>query len=348
MTWPAAFGPRILFALALGTAGGALANLAGLPLAWMLGPMITLTIAALAGMPVDGPSHLRPFVIPVIGVMLGSSMTPEIIGSIPRWAATMVLLLPFLASAAALSYVIYRRLGGFDPVTAYFSAMPGGLNEMIMMGEANGGDERHIALAHASRVLIVILFVSLFFGLILGVRAGGSQTWVPLDALIWRDWLILGLAAVVGTFAGKHLRLPAKQLLGPMILSGLAHATGLVTVPPPTLLVIAAQLVIGTTLGCRFVGMSLQHIAKDLGLGVLSSLSMIVVAVGYAWVVHATTLLPMEQAFLAYSPGGLAEMSLLALALHQDVAYVAVTHVVRIVLVIALAMPAFRWATGRR
>lgn len=343
MTWPAAFGPRILFALVIGTACGFLATAIGLPLAWMLGPMIGLTAAALSGLPVDGPVHLRPFVIPVLGVMLGSSLTPEIIAAIPRWLATMVLLLPFLGTAAALSYLIYRRIGGFDPVTAYFSAMPGGLNEMIMLGHANGGDERHIALAHASRVLIVILFVSLFFGLILGVRSNGSRTWVPMEALIWRDWLVLGLAAVAGSVIGQKLRLPAEQLLGPMILSGLAHATSLVTVPPPTLLVIAAQVVIGTTLGCRFVGMHLRAIGRDLVLAVLSSSSMIAVAVAFAWAVHGLTGLPMEQAFLAYSPGGLAEMSLLALALHQDVAYVAVTHVVRIVMVIALAMPAFRW-----
>lgn len=342
MTWPAAFGPRILFALVIGTVCGFLASAIGLPLAWMLGPMIGLTVAALSGLPVDGPVHLRPFVIPVIGVMLGSSLTPEIVAAIPRWAATMALLLPFLVTAAGLSYLVYRRIGGFDPVTAYFSAMPGGLNEMIMLGEANGGDERRIALAHASRVLIVILFVSLFFGLVLGVRANGSRVWVPLDAPAWRDWLILGFAVVAGTLIGQRLRLPADQLLGPMILSGLAHAGGLIAVPPPTLIVIAAQVVIGTTLGCRFVGLRLRQIARDLGLAVMSSSSMIAVAVAFAWAVHALTALPMEQAFLAYSPGGLAEMSLLAFALHQDVAYVAVTHVVRIVMVIALSMPVFR------
>jgi len=340
--WRAAFGPRILFALGLGIGAGALANGVGMPLPWMLGPMICLTVAALAGLPVEGPMHLRPFVIPVIGVMLGSSLTPELAASVPRWATTMLLLPAFLAVAAAVSYAIYRRIGGLDHVTAYYAAMPGGLNEMIILGHAAGGDDRRIAMAHACRVLIVILCVSLFFGFFLGVRTAGGSNWVPLDALVWRDWAIMIGAGVIGVPMGRRLRLPAHQMMGPMVLSGIAHASGLVHVAPPTLFVIAAQLVIGTTIGCRFAGIAPRLIARDMGLALLSSSSMIVVAVVFAALVHWWTRLPMEQAFLAYSPGGLTEMSLLALALHQDVAYVAVTHVVRIVLVVAGAAAVFR------
>jgi membrane AbrB-like protein len=340
--WRAAFGPRILFALALGLGSGALAYGVQMPLPWMLGPMICLTIAALAGLPIEGPARMRPFVIPVIGVMLGSSLTPEVAAAVPRWTATMLLLPAFLTVAAALSYALYRRIGGLDHATAYFAAMPGGLNEMIILGHAAGGDDRRIAMAHACRVLIVILCVSLFFGYFLGVSTTGGQSWVPLGALGWRDWAIMIGAGVLGTPLGRRLRLPAHQLFGPMVLSGIAHVSGLVHVPPPTLFVIAAQLVIGTTIGCRFAGISPRLIARDMGLALLSSTSMIAVAVVFAALVHWWTRLPMEQAFLAYSPGGLTEMSLLALAMHQDVAYVAVTHVVRIVMVIAGAAALFR------
>jgi len=45
---------------------------------------------------------------------------------------------------------------------------------------------------------------------------------------------------------------------------------------------------------------------------------------------------------LAYAPGGLAEMSLIALALHADVAFVSSHHVVRILLIVTLAPLTFR------
>lgn len=334
-------------AIALGVAGGAGALALGLPLPWMLGPMILCTAAALAALPVAAPMWMRPWVIPVIGVMLGSSLTPEVLGAVPQWGITMALLPPFLILAAVFSYLLYRRFGGFDRKTAFFCAIPGGLSEMILFAEANAADHNKVALAHASRVLIVILCVSLFFGLVLGVNSQGSANWTPMTALSPADWAILIGCGVIGVPLARLLRLPADQLLGPMVLSGIAHATGLVTLPPPTVIVIVAQVVIGTTIGARFVGVRLRAVAGEMTLALVSSLAMIAVALAFAWVVHVAAGMPMEQAFLAYTPGGLAEMSLLALALHQDVAYVAVTHVVRIVLVIAGAMPMFRLIARR-
>jgi membrane AbrB-like protein len=336
---------RAVFALALGTASGWIAAQVGLPLPWMLGPMIGTTLAAMVHAPVRGPKAVRPFVIPAIGVMLGSSVTVEVLAGVGRWWATMVLLVPFLFAAAAVSYVIYRRVGGFDRTTAFFCAMPGGLNDMLVMGAEQGGDERRIALAHGARILVVISFVVLFFGLVLGVSSGAEERaarWIPLDALSASDWVILTLCGALGAALGHRIGLPAAAVFGPMILSAAVHLAGWVTVAPPTLIVNAAQIVIGTVVGCRFVGTPVWEILRNLGLGVLSSCAMIAVALGFAEVVHLTTGIALSQAFLAYSPGGLAEMSLLALAMHQDVAYVSVTHVVRLVLVIGGAGYVFR------
>jgi uncharacterized protein len=44
---------------------------------------------------------------------------------------------------------------------------------------------------------------------------------------------------------------------------------------------------------------------------------------------------------LAYSPGGLAEMSLIALSLGIEVAFVAAHHVIRVLIVMIGATPAF-------
>ena len=51
--------------------------------------------------------------------------------------------------------------------------------------------------------------------------------------------------------------------------------------------------------------------------------------------------------FLALAPGGLAEMSLIALALGVDTAFVTIMHILRVVLVVILAPYAFRILPGR-
>jgi hypothetical protein len=48
-----------------------------------------------------------------------------------------------------------------------------------------------------------------------------------------------------------------------------------------------------------------------------------------------------SQAFLAFAPGGLTEMSLLTLAMHQDVAYVSTMHIFRITVVVGVAAVVF-------
>ncbi|MFG5384348.1 AbrB family transcriptional regulator [Yoonia sp. R2-816] len=336
--------PQIL-ALILGLICGIVAYFAGLPLPWMLGPMIGNTVAAMMKAPVVAPARLRPFVIPVIGVMLGSAITAELLGQLGSWLLTLVLLPVFLACAAAFSYFIYRRVGGYDPVTAYFAAMPGGLNEMLIVGSEAGGDERRIALAHAARILVVIVFVALFFGLVLGVSGGSTaaSNWVDLTALSVSDYVILAACAVAGAWLGRMAHLPAAPVFGPMILSGVAHVAGWVTVPPPSLFVIAAQVTMGTIIGTRFAGATIAEVRRDLSLAAVASVGMLVITLAFAEVLVWISGLPLAQAFLAYSPGGLTEMSLLTLAMDQDVAYVSVMHVIRITMVIGMAPLVFRW-----
>ncbi len=334
-----------IFALILGLICGIAAYFAGLPLPWMLGPMIGNTVAAMMKAPIVAPARLRPFVIPVIGVMLGSAITAELLGQLGSWLLTLVLLPIFLACAAAFSYFIYRRVGGYDPVTAYFAAMPGGLNEMLIVGGEAGGDERRIALAHAARILVVIVFVALFFGLVLGVSGGSTaaSNWVDLTALSVSDYVILAACAVAGTWLGRMAHLPAAPVFGPMILSGVAHVAGWVTVPPPSLFVIAAQVTMGTIIGTRFAGATIAEVRRDLSLAAVASVGMLVITLAFAEVLVWISGLPLAQAFLAYSPGGLTEMSLLTLAMDQDVAYVSVMHVIRITMVIGMAPLVFRW-----
>ena len=321
----------------------------GLPLPWMLGPMIANTAAAMLRAPISGPDPWRPYVMPVIGVMLGSGVTAEIFGLLGTWVLTLILLPIFLAVAAGISYGVYRKIGRYDPVTAFYSAVPGGLNEMLILGAEAGGNERRIALAHAARVLIIIVFVALFFGLFLGVSSGGrgASPWIGLNQITAWDYAVLGFCAVLGAVMGKRLSLPAAPIFGPMILSGIAHVAGWVTVAPPTLFVIAAQITIGTIIGTRFVGASLAEIRRDIGLSAIASLLMLIAAVGFAEIIVLISGIPLAQAFLAFSPGGLTEMSLLTLAMGQDVTYVSVMHIIRITLVIAIAPFVFRWTRRR-
>jgi membrane AbrB-like protein len=331
-------------ALALGTASGGLAYVLHMPLPWMLGAMFGTTVAALAGLPVHAPNAMRPLVIPVLGVLLGSSMRAEVLAGAVAWIPSLLLLPVFLGTAGLLGASFYRRVGGYAPVTAFFAAMPGGLNDMIIIGGAMGADERKVAMAHAVRVLFAITLIALFFGLVLGAssRSGSGGGWTPITAVKPDELAWLAGAAILGGWIGNASRLPAGGILIPMALSGALHIAGTVAVPPPSILVVIAQIVMGTTVGCRFAGTALAEIRRDLLLGVATSGIVVSATLTFSILVHVVTGIALSQAFLAYAPGGLSEMSLIALAMGEDVAYVSVMHITRVVTVIFCAPLVFR------
>lgn len=325
-------------ALLIGIVSGLIADHFAMPLPWMLGPMIGNTVAAIMRVPLSAPVAMRPFVIPVIGVLLGSGFHPEILDRAADWLATLIALPFFVVCCSGLSFCFYRYVARYDHVTAVFSGMPGGLSEMLIMGTDAGGNERRIALAHASRILIIVTFVVLFYDSVLDVSVGvADRTYVALTDIPVIEALVLAACGLVGIFAARRLNLPAALMLGPMVLSAAAHLTGLVESAPPTLLVYSAQLVIGTIIGCRFANVPSREIARDLLYGIGAASMMIAIAIAFAQLISLLTGADIRQSFLAFSPGGLTEMSLLALAMGQDIVYVSVSHVVRITLVVFMA-----------
>lgn len=336
-------------ALLIGLISATLAFLINMPLPWMLGSMVGVTIAAMSRVPFTAPDRLRPIVVPVVGVMLGSTVNADIFQKLGPWALTLLILPLVLICSATISYVIYRRIGHYDHTTAFYSAMPGGLNEMLLLGSGAGGNERRIALAHAARVLLVIFMVAIVFGVFMGVRSdSGAASWTPLTAPSVLDYALLLGCAVIGAPLAKQINLPAAPMFGPMTLSGFVHLMGWTHVAPPTIFIIGAQIVVGTVIGCRFIGATLRDVGQDLGLAALGTALALTAAGLMAFIAITMIDMPLSQAFLAFAPGGLTEMSLMTLAIGQDVAFVTVAHLIRVTMVIAIAPMVFGLLVWKR
>jgi uncharacterized protein len=101
--------------------------------------------------------------------------------------------------------------------------------------------------------------------------------------------------------------------------------------------------VLGTTIGCRFVGSSTGEILRILVLTLGSTVILLALTVVFAYGVSRLSNHGLTPVILAYSPGGLAEMSLVALALGIEVAFVAAHHIIRVTFVLACAGPVFAW-----
>jgi membrane AbrB-like protein len=323
----------LALALVVGTIGGFVFDWLRMPLAWMLGACVFSTIAAFAGLRIGMRVRLRQGMIIVMGVLLGSGFTPELVQQLGKWAVSLCVLTGMTMTGATLGYFWFRRLTQWDKVTCYFAAMPGGLNDMTIIGGAMGGQERAIALAHALRILTVVLTIPVWYRLVSGAQTSVLTMPHPTNN-DWRDWGVLIACGIVGAVVGRLLRLPAGFMMGPMLMSAIVHLAGFTNSKPPGELVAAAQVVVGCAIGCRFVGAAIDQLHREIGASVGAALLLIACAVAFAEITYALTGLNLDATVLSYAPGGFAEMSLIGLALGVEVAMVATHHLFRLFLII--------------
>jgi uncharacterized protein len=349
---PAAARPelwKIALGLVIGTAGGFVGHWLKLPLAWMIGALFFTTVASVSGAPVAMSGTFRSVMVTVLGVMLGSAFVPGMTSRMLAWWPTITVLVLYCATITGVLMLYFHKVAGHTWTTSYFAGAPGGLNAMILIGGEMGGDVRIIALVHAARVLLVVLIVPLGFTLIGGydqsARPPSGDAFASLHTL---DIVLLTGCGVLGALGAHAIKMPAAAVTGPMILSAIVHLSGFTASKPPTELIAAAQVVVGATVGCRFADVPLRQIVRTFVEAIGSSVIMLSLTVLFAVLLHPLAETSIQAVVLAFSPGGLAEMSLIALALGIDAAFVSTHHIVRIIIVVVAAPVTFRLLRRRQ
>lgn len=324
----------------LGVIGGFAMQSIGSPLPWYIGPLMFNAIPALMGLPVRGLNMLRPVALPVLGVVLGSAFLPDIFTNAGGFIFALSLIPVFIIASSAVNYLYYRRVAHLDPITSYLSSVPGGLNDMILLGEESGGDARQIALSHSLRVIVSVVGIAVLVVLIAGDHSAQAteRGLVAFGDVPPVELLILAGCAALGPLVGRLLRIPARAILGALILSAIAHLTQIVHTAPPSTISRAAQMVLGGSVGASFAGMHLRVVARSMMHGLIAAVLAICVSASIALIAYLAGGMDFFASLLSYAPGGLMEMSLLALAINQSVAFVTIAHTTRYVVVMFTAI----------
>jgi len=346
------FHPGVFGLLAIGLFCGWLAHLIGTPLPYLLGSLVGVgaTVIIVGDRLPDDltfPQNIRAAFIVVIGVMIGGAFNPSIFADLPGLLLSGGLILLFVGLAFGTNYLIFRKIGGYDAPTAFCAGMPGGLIESIEMAEHSGADTRIVTAQQFLRIVIVIVSLPLIFAYWTGAPVGsaaGMRIGAETSAPVVKDWLLLGASGVIGYLLGRALRIPAYVIIGPLLISGAVHGTGLTQAQPPDWLIILAQAVMGTGLGARFKGIRRRVLTQALGLGLLSVVCMLTINLVMAYGLSLATVHPLPVLILCFAAGGLTEMSLIALSFNANPVFVTMHHVLRIIVTVVVASVAFkRW-----
>ncbi|MEL6126494.1 MAG: AbrB family transcriptional regulator [Pseudomonadota bacterium] len=324
---------------AVAAAGVALFHITDLPLPWLLGPIFACLIAALAGVPLAGIRPVNESMRTILGVAVGATFTPTLLASMTGMWATL-LLIPLMVLCIGLIGVPYfRRIWGFDFATSYYAAMPGGLQDMLVFGEEAGGNVRSLSLIHATRVMVIV--VALPF-ILQGIWEADltNPPGAPAVTMAPAQLLLMVACAIIGWQGAKRLGMFGASILGPLIVAAAAALSGLLHHRPPAEAIWAAQFFIGMTVGIKYTGITMAEIRRDLTAATGFCGILIVLTVIFAEAVLILDLAPPMETLLAFAPGGQAELTVLALIVGADVAFVIAHHVLRIFIVI-LGAPLF-------
>ena len=327
--------------LALGLLGAAAFWAAGLPLPALFGPMLACLMAALMGVRLRGFGPVSVAARAVVGVAIGAAVTPALVATLPQMAVSVALVPLYIAAIAAIGVPFFRRVCGFDPVTAFYAAMPGGAADMTLFGQEAGANVRQLSLVHVTRQLVIVVLAPLLLVHVYGVSLTAPMGDPARDLPLWELGLMAAVA-LIGWLGGARIGLFGAAILGPLILAAALSLSGVLTHRPPREALLAAQFLIGIGIGVSYVGVTLRELRDTVAGGAAFVLILAVLAAIVTEFVTLTGLAPPVEGFLAFTPGGQTEMTMLAIVTGADLGFVVAHHLARILIVILGAPLLFR------
>ena len=335
---------QFLETLAIGTIGGLLFLVAGLPGGLITGAMLAVGSAAMLGRSMAVPAHLTQAVLVLLGISLGSLMSRQLLQHVGAYPVTIGLLaLATFCTTFGSSYYL-QRMHGWDRTSAFLAASPGALSQIALLAIEKGADMPAIAVVQTLRVIILTAALPLIL-----VATGLTSSSAP--ALTMTVASPLGLVGLIGASVAVSLVLrmmnfPASWLFGAMIGSSVLHGAGLIDGGLPPLVREIALIGIGMLIGSRFSRMRTSTLLRHLTAGLGSFAIAIVISAVFVMLVAWTTNVRFADVLVAYAPGAMDAMLALALTLHIDPIFVGAHHLSRFIFV-TIATPGIVHLFGR-
>jgi len=319
------------FVIAL--AGVAVFSVLSLPLPWLLGPITACLVAALFGVPMGGIKSLNEAMRTILGVAVGATFTPVLLVSMMGMWPTL-LLIPLMTICIGLLGVPYfQKIWKYDFATSYYATMPGGLQDMLVFGEEAGANVRTLSLIHATRVLVIVVALPVLLYAIWDADLSTAPG-APAKTLPPQQLAVMVFCALVGWQIAKRVGMFGASILGPLILAAIAALLGILQYRPPAEAIWMAQFFIGMSVGIKYAGITMKEVRRDLVAGAGFCGILILLTLVFVEFIYSFGLAPGQETLLAFAPGGQAELTVLALIVGADMAFVIAHHVLRIFIVI--------------
>jgi membrane AbrB-like protein len=314
--------------IAVGFAGGIAFHAAGLPAPWLSGSMVAVVAWALAGYGRPMPRGLVDAALLISGATMGAAITPEAFAAIAKYPLSLVMLTMSVTASSLASMAWLMRVSGWRRDDALLASLPGGMSAVLAIAADRKAGVTSIAIAQALRILVVIALVPS-----LVVLAGGLDASVPPA----RGHTVASPGAMAAVLLGglalgaalERLGVAAPLMLGAMVASTALHASDAAPGAVPPVFATVGMVLIGVFIGERFRTLPITSLRRIVPAALASFTVGMAVATLFALLAASLAGVGVADALVAFAPGGVEAMALLAVALGLDPLYVTIHHFAR-------------------
>ena len=310
-----------------------IADYFSIPLAWMLGPMIITSIAALSGLKVKMPKIALNSILIILGLHIGNYIDQNLFNQMINWIWTSLIMLIYIVICILLVSKYLEKFSGYGKKASIFSAAPGALGPLMILAENEKTDLSQVATSHLIRLIIIITVIPFII-----VNNTNTDT-LLIDKFDYMsqnhiNLILLIIASLFFIFIFDKIKVPAALLSGTLFASGLLQITEIATYKLPDESVNFCLLILGASVGCRFAEKTVKEIANNSLHSIVATTILVVLGLIAAYVATFFVDTNILTLILSFSPGGIYEVAVIAIAFDLDPDFVAFHHIIRLLFIL--------------
>ena len=324
---------EFLLVILISTPSAIIAEYFNVPLAWMLGPMIAISITALLGIKVAMPKLALSGILIILGLYIGTYIDQNLINQMVNWIWTTIIMFFYILVSIIIVSKYLQKFSGYNEKTSIFSAAPGALGPLLILAEHENSDLSQVATAHLIRLIIIITIFPFII-----VNYSNSDP-IVLEEFNYIDQnhfnlIILIIGSIILILLFDKIKVPAALLSGTLVASGILQVSDIATYKLPEFSINFCLLILGASVGCRFAEKTIKEVANNTFHSFVATSLLVLLGLIAAYVATFFVDNNFLTLVLSFCPGGIYEVAVIAIAFELEPDFVSFHHIIRLLFIL--------------
>ena len=335
------FSKKFLLVIIISIPSAIIADFFNIPLAWMIGPMIAVSVAALNGFKIFMPRLALSSILIVLGLHIGNYIDQNLLNQMINWIWTTIIMFGYIIISILIVSKYLQKFSGYKQKTSIFSAAPGALGPLLILAEYEKSDLSQVATAHLIRLIIII---TLFPFIIVSLSDSDILEIQKFDYMAQNHWdlVILIIASIIFIFFFDKAKVPAALLSGTLVASGILQIFDIASYKLPDASINFCLLILGASVGCRFANKTVKEVANNSFHGLVATILLVLLGLVAAFIATFFVDNNFLTLVLSFCPGGIYEVAVIAIAFDLEPDFVAFHHIIRLLFILFIVPVAIR------